>query len=343
MGDLASSDMLPRAQGCLLGQVAGDSLGSLVEFATPEQIEHRYPGGPRKLEAGGVWGTLAGQPTDDSEMALALARCLIAQGRFDDEAVAQAYIEWLASGPFDIGGTTLTALNAAAKAHQAGGAGARGAREAAKRDSQANGCLMRISPLGVFAASASSAEIWEWACVDASLTHPHPVCLQCTALFASAIAFGISSGQGPEAIYAHARSIAEQRQVESSVLETFAAARDRPPADFLHPQGWVLIAFQNAFYQLLHAATLEFGVINTVRAGGDTDANAAIAGALLGAVFGVELVPEQWAHSILNCRPRHGFLQVRRPRPERYWPVDLLSIAEDLLAAGRRAVRTAAP
>ena len=27
-----------RAQGCLLGQLAGDALGSLVEFQTPEQI-----------------------------------------------------------------------------------------------------------------------------------------------------------------------------------------------------------------------------------------------------------------------------------------------------------------
>jgi len=29
---------LIRAQGCLLGQIAGDALGSLVEFQTPEQI-----------------------------------------------------------------------------------------------------------------------------------------------------------------------------------------------------------------------------------------------------------------------------------------------------------------
>ena len=30
--------LLSRAQGCLLGQLAGDSLGSLVEFKTPESI-----------------------------------------------------------------------------------------------------------------------------------------------------------------------------------------------------------------------------------------------------------------------------------------------------------------
>ena len=69
--------MLSRAQGCLLGQLAGDALGSLVEFQTPEQIRRAYPDGVRELADGGTWNTIAGQPTDDSEMALMLARMLV--------------------------------------------------------------------------------------------------------------------------------------------------------------------------------------------------------------------------------------------------------------------------
>ena len=57
-----------RAQGCLLGQVAGDSLGSLVEFKDASAIRKLYPDGVRELADGGVWDTLAGQPTDDSEI-----------------------------------------------------------------------------------------------------------------------------------------------------------------------------------------------------------------------------------------------------------------------------------
>jgi ADP-ribosyl-[dinitrogen reductase] hydrolase len=67
---LRRSEMLERAQGCLLGQLAGDALGSLVEFQTPEQIRREYPDGVRELADGGTWNTVAGQPTDDSEMAL---------------------------------------------------------------------------------------------------------------------------------------------------------------------------------------------------------------------------------------------------------------------------------
>lgn len=43
-------------------------------------------------------------------------------------------------------------------------------------------------------------------------------------------------------------------------------------------------------------------VIATVYYGGDTDTNAAICGALLGAVRGCEAVPQQWAESIAACR-----------------------------------------
>ena len=41
--------MTDRAQGVLYGQVIGDSLGSLVEFASPDTIAADYPGGVREL------------------------------------------------------------------------------------------------------------------------------------------------------------------------------------------------------------------------------------------------------------------------------------------------------
>ncbi len=46
-----STDKLSRAQGCLLGQLAGDALGSLVEFQSPEEIRCSYPDGVRQMAA----------------------------------------------------------------------------------------------------------------------------------------------------------------------------------------------------------------------------------------------------------------------------------------------------
>ena len=63
-----------RAQGCLLGQLAGDALGSAVEFRSAAQIARSHPDGVTRLSDGGTWNLIAGQPTDDSELAMALAR-----------------------------------------------------------------------------------------------------------------------------------------------------------------------------------------------------------------------------------------------------------------------------
>ena len=65
--------------------------------------------------------------------------------------------------------------------------------------------------------------------------------------------------------------------------------------------------------------------------GGDTDTNAAICGALLGAVYGRDAIPDQWADRLLNCRPEAGRPNVYRPRPECFWPVDALELAGRLI------------
>jgi fructose-1,6-bisphosphatase/inositol monophosphatase family enzyme len=150
---LTDPGVLSRAQGCLLGQVAGDSLGSLVEFQRPEQILRAYPEGPRELANGGTWNTLAGQPTDDSEMALALARSILASGGYSSGAAALAYGAWLRSGPFDVGNTTrqtLGGISAEASPEDAEATCGKAALQVARQGGQANGSLMRISPLGVF-------------------------------------------------------------------------------------------------------------------------------------------------------------------------------------------------
>ena len=50
---IADPGVLSRAQGCWLGQLAGDSLGSLVEFQSAGSIRAVYPDGVRDLADGG--------------------------------------------------------------------------------------------------------------------------------------------------------------------------------------------------------------------------------------------------------------------------------------------------
>lgn len=306
--------MLNRAQGCLLGQLAGDALGSLVEFQTPEEIRQQYPNGVRDLADGGTWDTIAGQPTDDSEMALMLARSLGELGRYDREAARQAYLFWLNSGPFDCGMTVASGLQGR---HNP--------------DSQANGAMMRISPLGIFGANYDLQQVSEWARQDAAITHIHPVCREANALFAMAIAHAVRSGCDAQSLYEQIVTWAKEAQVDETLFHAVIAAAEAPPADYNQLQGWVLIALRNALWQLLHAKDPEQAIIDTVMRGGDTDTNAAIAGALLGAVCGKHAIPIRWVDCLLNCRPKEGSPHVRQPRPECFWPVDALELAERLI------------
>jgi ADP-ribosyl-[dinitrogen reductase] hydrolase len=310
--------VLSRAQGCLLGQLAGDALGSLVEFRNSENIRRQYPKGVRDLADGGTWNTLAGQPTDDSEMALALARTLVRLKTYRADEVRKAYVQWLESNPFDCGNTVRSGL-----------------RGQTNHDSQANGALMRISPLGIFGVGHDPETLADWAREDAVLTHPHPVCIQANVLFTMATAHAISTGIDVQGLFQQVEKWAAEINAADALLQAIDGAATSPPSDYLHQQGWVLVAFQNALWQLLHAPTLEEGIVDTVMRGGDTDTNAAIAGALLGAVYGREAIPEQWMEKILSCRPEAGGRNVMRPRPNIYWPIDALELAEQLILAGR--------
>jgi ADP-ribosylglycohydrolase len=309
---------LSRAQGCLLGQLAGDSLGSLVEFQHADQIQHRHPQGLHELQDGGTWDTLAGQPTDDSEMALLLARLLVKSGWYSDRAAFLEYRLWMSSQPFDCGNTIRAALTATRN-----------------EESQANGALMRVSPLGIFGARFSTDQVVKWAQADARVTHPHPICQQVNGLYAAAIADAIRSGRTAEDTHRQIAAWADEWDVDPVIRQVIARSERETPADFSELQGWVLLAFQNALYQLLHAPNTAHAVKDTVMRGGDTDTNAAICGALWGAVEGRSGIPEQWERAILTCRPELGKEGVMQPRPAVFWPVDALELAEALVSGSR--------
>ena len=310
------SERLSRAQGCLIGQLAGDALGSLVEFQTPEEIHREYPDGIRDMVDGGIWDTIAGQPTDDSELALMLARTLVERGTFDREAIRDAYLFWFNSGPFDCGRTTSSGLMGN---HIP--------------DSESNGGTMRVSPLGIFGTNYNLKQVADWARQDTAITHIHPVCQDTSALFVMAISYTIRTGCDAHTLYEQIVSWAPETTTQESIIETIKKAENAPPEDYIYNMGYVLIALQNALYQLLHAPSVEEGIINTVMQGGDTDTNAAICGALLGAVNGLSAIPERWVETLCNCRPERDAPGVYQPRPECFWPVDALELAAQLVVA----------
>lgn len=325
---LGDASLLQRVQGCMLGQLAGDALGSMVEFQGAAAISARYSRGVRKIGPSTVFSTLAGQPTDDSEMALVLARTLVRDGAFDENAIAGAYGYWRKSEPFDVGGTIGAATLGVLAAHGAGKSQAAAARAAANTTSEANGALMRQSPLAIWGHALDPMTLTAYVRADTTLTHPNQVCQDASAAFIVALAAVIHEGLDGPAAYARAKEWNHRHGASPTVTGALEAATDGPP-DYEHQEGHVLIALQNAFYQALYASSLEAGVVATVMGGGDTDTNAAIAGALLGAIHGARAIPSQWRQAVLTCRPHTG-ASAQQPRPQAFWPVDALILAERL-------------
>ena len=296
------STWLEKAHGVLLGQVIGDSLGSLVEFKSAAEIARLFPHGVRDLADGGPYHTIAGQPTDDSEMALTLARAILRHRGFEREKVLDAYREWMQTRPVDIGETTE-----------------RGLLGLHTTESESNGSLMRVSPIGLWAAG-DPARAAAAAREDSALTHPNPVCLEACAAFCAAIAAGVAGASRKEMVKAalgHCTGPARDAIERNALPESF----DRPHA---------LTSLQNAFYRLSSKASVEESLVATVGCGGDTDTNGAIAGALLGALHGREAFPKRWVLPVLACRPLAEAADPR-PRPMEYWPDDVLDLAEALL------------
>jgi ADP-ribosyl-[dinitrogen reductase] hydrolase len=189
---------LNRGRGAWLGQIVGDALGTTLEFRPAGSIEREYPNGLREIVGGGPFRVLPGQVTDDTELALALARSIIEHGGYDADRVAYAYLAWYRSGPFDVGGTTSQAFGGAV---EPGRAVAEQLTRRANRKSESNGSLMRASPLGIYGWKLPEIELAYLAATDSSLSHPAAACVAACVVHTYAIGYAIRTGHKPIAVY----------------------------------------------------------------------------------------------------------------------------------------------
>lgn len=314
---------MPHARGVLLGLAVGDALGTTYEFAAAAQVQATLREQPIRMEGGGPFALRAGQVTDDTELALALAGALLDARGWDADVVARAYADWAASGPFDIGNTCAKAFASATLRPEQPGVAERMAA-AASTTSEANGALMRVAPLGVWGWHLGAKQLAAIAVEDAQLSHPHPRCQAASALLAVVIAACVRHGGGRavamEAV-SDALELPECALLADDVAEALGGG-ELPAVDGAN-MGWVRHALRLALRQLSVGAELEEGLTAVIGCGGDTDTNAAITGALLGAVYGDAGIPARWVSAVRDCDS---------PRPEPYHAAQIGQLAERLAA-----------
>ena len=308
---------LSHAYGALAGLALGDALGMPTQEMSPEQIRAVY-GRITGLVDGDASqpyapGMPAGSVTDDTEQALLIASLLVrgrgsSSGRVALNAVefAHALLAWedsmIERGSLDLLGPSTKAALERVRAGEdpltVGGAGT------------TNGAAMRVTPSGIAVSTEDPEAFAEAVWSSCRVTHATRQGFQSAALVAAAVSMGIDTVRtpspdlrsllwkavtyvdslpergawtpDPDVVAATRRAMQLVANPASSSLECLIDQVGTSVASaHAIPMAFALLARDPSPQALLDAANI----------GGDTDTIGAIAGAILGAALGVQVLP----------------------------------------------------
>lgn len=285
--------MNDRRRGALIGLAVGDALGAAVEFKLPGSfapVTHYRNGGPHRLEAG-EW-------TDDTSMALALADSIAAVG-WDLNDQASRYVEWWETGKysvngrcFDIGITTRSALSNFTVKKNALTSGDRSDR------ASGNGSIMRLAPVPIRYAHLYPGQGDELARLaeESSLpTHASDQCVSACRYLATVLAALIHGEDRDEVLSPDWQPFQQLNAVKllHPLIQEVAQGSFRqkqPPA--IQGSGWVVRSLEASLWAFHDADDFEEAVLRAVNLGDDADTTGAICGQLAGAFWGESGIPE---------------------------------------------------
>ncbi|MDF9745910.1 ADP-ribosylglycohydrolase family protein [Natrinema salsiterrestre] len=310
-----------RAEGVLLGLSCGDALGRPVEGWSAERIDREY-GTLESFAGDGTHGKPPGTVTDDTQLATRLARSLLAYEGFDRDDFASRLVDWYDRRPFGIGGTTTDALRRIAEGAPPLEA-AEAAREAKPPGEKAtNGSVMRCAPLAI--AYADDLEALQRASRDSSrVTHADPRCVHGCAALTLTIAAALEGSERPLA----AALVTLPEDAPDELVDRLEPVPDRVTSESLVPANDAVETLRTALFHALTASDLETAIVGAVGEGGDADTIGAVAGAVAGARFGANALPERWlstvegraeraelADRLVDLEPSTEHESVREPR-----------------------------
>ena len=281
-----------RAEGVLLGLACGDALGRPVEFDSAERIAAEH-GTLAEMVGHGTWGQPAGTITDDTEQALCIARSLVACDGFDPADVAERFVQWYDSDPFDIGNMTRRSLRELKRGRAWDEAGRQVWESSPEGSNAGNGSVMRCPPLAVAYRDDREALV-RTSRRSSRITHADPRCTYGCAVLNLTIA-GLLRDEADPLSSALAAVRPDAPEELCAALEPIADGETPEP---LQTSGYVIHTLQTALADALAADDAEEAIVTTVNRGGDTDTIGAVAGAVAGARFGAASLPERWLSAI---------------------------------------------
>jgi ADP-ribosylglycohydrolase len=308
------TDRLARARVAVEGLSVGDALGQTCfdsgNYAA--LLENPF------ATARGPW-----EYTDDTEMALGILEVLKAHGRIDQDALAQTFARRFTLLPFrGYGGGAIRLLGAVAA-----GADWRAAAESLfSGGSFGNGSAMQAAPVGAYFAAEGYEAVAEQAVLASAVTHAHPegIAGGIAAAVAAAYAWLNRTRRGDEAVKRGLFDVVLAHTPAGEVrdgIERAAALRVDVPAEpdvRLVNYGAAVVPFDTSLEPVVRALgngsriicqdTVPFclwaaarhlddfptAIVQTIRARGDIDTNAAIVGGIVGLAVGTGGIPREW-------------------------------------------------
>ena len=280
-----------RYRGCLMGLAVGDAVGTTLEFRAPgsfDPIDDMVGGGP--------FGLAPGQWTDDTSMALCLAKSLIECQGFDPVDQLQRYVRWYREGYlsstgdcFDIGNTVRDALVRFERTHDP---------YCGSTDpySAGNGSVMRLAPVPLFYAG-NSVEAIEKSGESSMTTHRAAAAVD-GCRYLGALLLGAVNGVSKEELlserYSPVPGYWEAHPLVPEIDEVAAGSFKWREPPIIKGTGYVVRSLEAALWALNRGTSFRESCLLAVNLGDDADTTGAVCGQLAGAFYGASQISEKW-------------------------------------------------
>lgn len=283
-----------RKRGTLIGLAVGDSLGSAIEFrkqGTFPPITCYRSGGPHSL--------MAGQWTDDTSLALAMADSIGKKG-WDINDQIQRYVEWWQTGKysvngwcFDIGGITRSALERYTGFDGWEKYAVRSCADSAP-SSSGNGSIMRLAPVPIKYADLYPNDIQKLGTfgVESSIpTHASDQCVS-ACLYMTVVLAALIQGESRKTVLDPEWDGLNQIAEDLDPLILKVAKGSFRNNKNIKGSGWVVESLEAALWAFYDAKDFEEAVLKAVNLGDDADTTGAVCGQFAGAYWGESGIPE---------------------------------------------------
>lgn len=248
--------------------------------------------------SGGPHGLKAGEWTDDTSMALALADSIATVG-WDLNDQASRYVEWWKTGKysvngrcFDIGITTRSALSKFVANKNALTSGDISGR------ASGNGSIMRLAPVPIRFASlypTKGDELSRLAEESSLPTHASDQCVSACRYLATVLAALMHGEDREEVLSPEWQPLKQLNAIKplNPLIQEIAQGSFRqkqPPT--IQGSGWVVKSLEASLWAFHGADSFEEAVLRAVNLGDDADTTGAICGQLAGAHWGESGISE---------------------------------------------------